>query len=58
MMKVKFQTKIRKWKYRKDGREYYSYYIRVPTRYIKDKMVDPDKPVLVVIENVGGGEGG
>ena len=56
-MKVKFQTKVRKWKYRKGEREYYSYYIRIPSRYIKDGMIDPDRPVVVEIENIAGGGG-
>ena len=51
MGKITFHVeKIQKVKIRTNGKTYYSYRIHIPSRYIRDGHLDPNKPCKVTIE--------
>ena len=49
LRKIEFRCRIRIVKYHKKGNTYYVYRIHVPSRYIRDGHIDPEKPVRVIV---------
>lgn len=55
MVEVRFRTRIQHRKYKKKFKngtvkEYWSWYVYIPSRYIRDKLIDPSKEVIVIIK--------
>ena len=53
MKRISFTVKkLSRQKIRSGGRTYYSFRIHIPSRYIKDGHIDPNKSYRVILEEV------